>query len=356
MILVAPDSFKECLDAAHVSGILVDEFRRLRPDWEVTACPLSDGGEGFAGILTAALGGRRIPVRVTGPLGAPVQAFFGKAGETGIIEVASACGLALVPPERRDPLRTTTRGVGELLLAAAGAGCRELLVGLGGSATCDGGVGMMGVPGVAELRGRIALRAFCDVDNPFVGPAGAARVFGPQKGADAAAVELLEVRMREQAAVMFARTGVDVSALPGAGAAGGLAGALHACLGAELVPGIETLLGYLDFAALAAQADWIVTGEGSSDRQTLGGKVPMGVLRHAGGVPVALISGRIRDRERLSAAGFARLVEVSPPELPLPEALRPDIAGMNLRRAAADFVAGCARLTRSSGSPGGDRG
>ena len=341
MILVAPDSFKECLDAAHVSGILVDEFRRLRPDWEVVSCPLSDGGEGFAGILTAALGGRRIPVTVTGPLGTPVQAFFGKAGETGIIEVAAACGLALVPPGLRNPLRTTTRGVGELLLAAAAAGCRELLVGLGGSATCDGGAGMMEVPGVAALRGRIALRAFCDVDNPFVGPTGAARVFGPQKGADAAAVELLEARMQERAAVMLAGTGVDVSALPGAGAAGGLAGALHACLGAELVSGIETLLGYLDFARLAAGADWIVTGEGSSDRQTLDGKVPLGVLRHAGGTPVALFSGRIRDRERLSATGFARLVEVTPPEQPLPEALRPDIAEANLRRAAADFVAGC---------------
>ena len=132
-ILIAPDSYKECLPAARVAGILSDELRRLRPDWQVVTCPLSDGGEGFGEILTAALGGERIPVSVTGPLGEPVQAFFGKAGETAVVETAAACGLSLVPPERRNPLKTTTRGVGELLLAAAQAGCREILVGVAGA-------------------------------------------------------------------------------------------------------------------------------------------------------------------------------------------------------------------------------
>ena len=337
-VLIAPDSFKECLPAPRVAGILAGEIRRLRPDWQVVACPLSDGGEGFARILTAALGGELLPLRVTGPLGEPVSAFFGRAGETGIVEVAAACGLALVPPERRDPWRATSRGVGELLLAAADAGCRDLLVGLGGSATCDGGAGMLSVPGIRALRGRVRIRAFCDVDNPFLGPEGAARIFAPQKGADAAMVERLEARMAAQAAAMHSETGVDVSALPGAGAAGGLAGALHACLGAEIVSGIGSLLDAVGFARLAAGADWILTGEGKSDRQTLSGKVPMGVLRRAGGIPVALLSGRICDGDLLQAAGFARLVEVSPPDLPLPEALRAEVAEVHLRRAAGAWL------------------
>ena len=339
-ILIAPDSYKECLPAARVAGILSDELRRLRPDWQVVTCPLSDGGEGFGEILTAALGGERIPVSVTGPLGEPVQAFFGKAGETAVVETAAACGLSLVPPERRNPLKTTTRGVGELLLAAAQAGCREILVGLGGSATCDGGEGMMSVPGLRALKGSVRIRAFCDVDNPFVGPAGAARVFGPQKGAGPADVERLEARMTQTAGRILAETGVDVACLPGAGAAGGLAGALHAWLGAALVPGIGTLLERVGFDRLAAGADRILTGEGKSDLQTLSGKVPAGVLRAAGGVPVVLFSGRIQDRAALLDAGFARLVEVSPPGLPLSEAIRPDMAEAYLRRAVRVWVSG----------------
>ncbi|MBQ9660117.1 MAG: glycerate kinase [Bacteroidales bacterium] len=337
-IIIAPDTFKECLPAGRVADILADELSRLRPGWTVAACPLSDGGEGFAGILTVALGGELRPLRVTGPLGEPVGAYFGRAGETGVIEVASACGLGLVPPGCRDPWAATSRGVGELLLAAASQGCRELLVGLGGSATCDGGAGMLSVPGIRTLCGRVRIRAFCDVDNPFVGPEGAARVFAPQKGADAAMVERLEVRMAAQAAAMLSETGTDVSALPGAGAAGGLAGALHACLGAEIVPGIDGLLDAVGFDRLAAGADWILTGEGRSDRQTLSGKVPFGVLRRARGVPVALLSGRLCDREMLQAAGFASLVEVTPPSAPLPDALRPEAAEANLRRAVADWL------------------
>ena len=338
-ILIAPDAFKECLSARRVSGILADEIRRMRPDWEVVSCPLSDGGEGFSEILTAALGGDCIPVTVTGPLGEPVSAFFGKAGETGVIEVASACGLALVPPERRDPLLATSRGVGELLLAAAASGCRELLVGLGGTATCDGGAGMMSVPGILGLKDRVRLQACCDVDVPFVGPRGAARVYAPQKGADAAAVERLEARMCAEAERILEATGLAVADLPGAGAAGGLGGALHAWLGAEIIPGIEAMLRAVRFDSLAAGADRILTGEGKSDRQTLSGKVPMGVLRHAGGVPVTLVSGRIRDPEALLEAGFASLEEVTPPDIPLSEAVRPAVAEALLRRAVRTWIA-----------------
>ena len=337
-IVLAPDSFKECLDAPSVSRILADEIRRLRPAWTVIECPLSDGGECFVDIVTTALEGARIPVRVSGPLGEPVDAFFGKAGETSVIDAASACGLSLVPLSFRNPWKATSRGVGELMVAAYRSGCRKLLVGLGGTATCDGGEGMMQAEGMEALRGNVSVDVLCDVDNPFVGPEGTARVFAPQKGADNAMVEQLEARMQRQALRILEATGTDVSGLPGAGAAGGLAGALAAWFGARLSPGIDTVLRYIGFESKAEGADWILTGEGCSDRQTLSGKVPTGVLRHAGNTPVALVSGRIRDREALLEAGFATLVEVTPLEQPLSEAVRPEVVEMNLRAAVERWL------------------
>jgi glycerate kinase len=270
-----------------------------------------------------------------------VEAAFGVAGELGILDVASACGLALIPPERRNPLYTTTRGVGELILAALGEGCRHIVVGLGGSATCDGGEGMLSVPGLRSAASGVRLTVLCDVDTPFIGPSGAARVFGPQKGASPSDVEALEQRMTNVAARLRADTGVDVRSVPGAGAAGGLGGAFLACFGAELVSGVEEVLRLTGFDQAIAGADLIVTGEGRSDRQTLAGKVPYGVLQHASGnagIPVALLSGRIEDPSALLEAGFRHLVAVSPPDLPLAEALCPSVAAANLRRAATRLL------------------
>ena len=346
-IVVAPDSFKECLPARQVASVLASAFRELIPDGEVVECPLADGGEGTAAILTAALGGRMCTATVTGPLGEPVEASFGVAGETGILEVATACGLALVPPARRNPLQTTTRGVGELILAALGEGCRHIVVGLGGSATCDGGEGMLSVPGLRSAASGVRFTVLCDVDTPFVGPVGAARIFGPQKGASPSDVEVLEQRMTNLAARLRADTGVDVRSVPGAGAAGGLGGAFLACFGAQLVPGVEEVLRLTGFDQAVTGADWIVTGEGRSDRQTLAGKVPYGVLKHAScapgpagtvGIPVALLSGCIQDPSALLEAGFRHLVAVTPEDMPLAEALRPSVAAANLRLAAARLM------------------
>jgi len=328
--VVAPDSFKECLDAPEVASTLAGVIRCRFPEWEVVECPLSDGGEGFASILTDALGGSRVPVTVSGPLGEPVDAFFGKVGDLGIVDAASACGLALVPAGKRNPLLTTTRGVGELLVAACRGGCRRLIVGLGGSSTCDGGEGMLSVDGIRDLP--VPIEVLCDVRNPFVGSDGAARVFGPQKGADPAMVEVLERRMQGRAEAIRRETGIDVSSIPGAGAAGGLAGAMMACLGARLVPGIDTLLDLLRFDRLVADADLVITGEGRSDRQTLSGKVPSGVLRRSAGHPVYLLSGQVQDADLLRAAGFSHVMAVTPPGQPLPEALKPETARENLRR------------------------
>ena len=337
-IVIAPDSFKECLSAPRVAAVLADEIRLVRPGWEVVECPLSDGGEGFAEIVTAALGGRMEAVTVTGPMGTPVRARFGVADGTGIIEAASACGLSQVPPSRRNPMVATSRGVGELMLAAFQSGCRDLVIGLGGTAACDGGEGMLSVPEIRSLRGKVKVRALCDVDNPFVGPFGAARVFAPQKGADAEMVEMLETRMLALARQMAEETGTDVSVMPGAGAAGGIAGALAAYFGAVPESGIDAVLQGVGFPSKTAGADWIVTGEGRSDRQTLSGKVPQGILRHKREARVALLSGQVCDAEVLLPAGFDYVAAVTPEDMPLAEALQPDVAERLLRLSVRRFL------------------
>ena len=334
-IVIAPDSFKECLTADEVASAIASGISAACPGAEVVRLPLSDGGEGMTAILAGRFGGEVVSEEVTGPLGETVMASYGRIGGTAIMDVASACGLQLVPPEKRNPLIATSRGVGELIAAAVRGGCNELIIGLGGSATCDGGEGMMTVPGLRDLASGAKIKAFCDVDNPFLGPDGAARVFAPQKGADPQMVEELERRMEECAGRMLAETGVDVSRMPRTGAAGGLGGALHAYLGAELLSGIDGVLDMVGFDSEIADADFIITGEGSSDLQTLSGKVPMGVFRRSGGIPVYLISGRIRDRSDLKAAGFAGLIQASSDDLPTSEAIKPTVARENLHSAAA---------------------
>ncbi len=337
-IVVAPDSFKECLDAGEVASAIAEGIFSVSPDAEVRLIPLSDGGEGMTEILAESLGGELVPAKVTGPMGETVEAWFGRVGNTAILDVASACGLTLVPKERRKPLIATSRGVGELIVAAKNSGCEELLIGLGGSATCDGGEGMMSVPGLRDIASGVKIKVLCDVDNPFLGIRGAARVFGPQKGADPQMVEMLEKRLELQAERILSQTGVDVSMMPGAGAAGGLGGALHAYLGAELVPGIETVLDIVGFDKEIVDADLIITGEGTSDLQTLSGKVPIGVLRRSKGIPVILVSGRVKDRESLLAAGFAAAVQVTPEGIPTSEAIKPEIAKANLRLATSRLL------------------
>ena len=339
-ILLAPDSYKECLSSAQVAAAMASGIRAVLPSCEILSCPLADGGEGTVEVLVRALGGSLLSKDVTGPLGTPVQAVWGKAGETAFIEVAAACGLQLVPPERRNPLLTGTRGVGELLLEALEQGCRRIYVGLGGSATCDGGAGMMEVPSLAEKAKRADIRVLCDVDTPFVGENGAARVFGPQKGASPEQVEELEDRMVARARQILRETGIDVADLPGAGAAGGLGGALHACLGARLVPGIQGIMELCGFDRLLEGVSLVITGEGSSDRQTPAGKGPFGVLRRCGDIPVALVSGAVVDRDILKEAGFRDMIQATPAGMPLEEALRPAGAINNIRQGVIRLLTG----------------
>lgn len=312
-------------------------LRERHPDWEIVELPLADGGEGTLEALLPALGGHLTEAVVQDPLGRPIRAKIGLSDQTAIVEVAEACGLKLLTPGERNPLIASTYGVGQLLLAAREAGARHLLIGLGGTATCDGGMGMLQVPGLRKALQGCTLELLCDVDNPFVGPNGAARIFAPQKGASPADVEVLENRLLKYADQLLRTTGVDVRDLPGAGAAGGLGGALMACFSAQNVSGIGRILELLHFQTLLEGTDLIVSGEGKSDSQTLMGKVPCGVLRAANGVPVVLASGRIENGEDLLKAGFSRLIEISPCGMSLEEAVKPDVAARNILHAMASI-------------------
>lgn len=329
-ILIAPDSYKECLPAREVTAAMAEGVFEAYPSAEVIQLPLADGGEGTLEVLAPALGAKMTEVLVADALGRPVKAHIGIHGTTGIIEAAQACGLGLLASSERNPLLTTTRGVGDMILAAVEAGCTHLLIGLGGSATCDGGAGMLSVPGAKDALRKVSIEILCDVENPFVGPMGAARVFAPQKGASASDVEVLEKQLRALASQYEAETGVDVSLMKGAGAAGGLGGALMAYSGATMTSGVEKVLSLLDFDDLAKDADLIITGEGRSDAQTLSGKVPVGVLRHAHGVPVLLVSGAVFDADELLEAGFSGIYAVSPAGMPLEEAILPEVARRNI--------------------------
>lgn len=331
-ILVAPDSFKECLTAREAAAAMAAAARECWPGAEVIEMPLADGGEGTLDALAGPMKARLETVPVQDPLGREVMAQLGIVEDIAIIEVAQACGLQLLKPEERNPLKASSYGVGEQLMAAYAKGCRHFIVGLGGSAICDGGKGMLEVPGLPSLKD-LTVELLCDVDAPFVGPKGAARVFAPQKGASLEDVEILEGRMTEWARQMKAQTGVDVSDMPGAGAAGGLGGAFMAYWGACRVSGIDRILELVGFENAAQGADLILTGEGKSDIQTLMGKVPYGVLQKAKGTPVALLSGRIENSPELLRAGFHQVIEVTPRSLPLSEALKPEVAKGLLREA-----------------------
>lgn len=331
-IVIAPDSFKECMSSRQVAAAIATAVKQRWPQAQIVELPLADGGEGTLDILAEALDARIVTASVHDPLGRLVQARYAIAGETAIVEVAQAVGLSLLTPQERNPLTASSQGLGELLLAAYENGARHYIIGLGGTATCDGGAGMLSIPGIEVLRGA-SFELLCDVDAPFFGPRGAARVFAMQKGARQEDVEVLENRMKEQAARLMDQTGVDVSHSPGAGAAGGLAGALMARFGARICSGIERVLELVRFQEAIQDANLIITGEGKSDAQTLMGKVPMGVLQQAGGVPVALLSGRIEDRTALERAGFGPILEVSPRSLPLSDSLNPQNASKNLMQA-----------------------
>ncbi len=299
-IVVAPNAFKETFSPLEAARLIARGIRRALPA-RIRIIPLADGGDGTIEALRAALGGRLVRVRVTGPLGDPVHAVYLRSGRTAVIEMAEASGLKLVPPEKRRPLRTTSRGTGELVAHAFRHGARSVLLGVGGSATVDGGAGALSVLTPAMAR---RVTVLCDVDNPLLGRRGAAPVFGPQKGATPAMVRKLRSRLRGWAAFLKGLTGVDVRWMRGAGAAGGLAGGF-AAFGARLEKGADFIL---RAAGFPRPCDFVVTGEGRIDRTSLGGKVVGTVLRTSP-APVVLVCGRcdlplpaFETRDRSAAA------------------------------------------------------
>jgi glycerate kinase len=322
-IVIAPDSYKESLTALEVAIEIEAGFRAVFPDAEYIKLPMADGGEGTVAAMVAATGGTLVEVYITGPLGEPVKACYGLTGDrkTAIIEMAAASGLALVAPDLRNPLKTTTRGTGELIKAALDAGISHLIIGIGGSATNDGGVGMLQALGVRLLDqagreigfggGQLAnldridissmdtrleackIEAACDVNNPLTGPKGASAIFGPQKGATPEMVSQLDASLARYADLISRDLGVQVDTVPGAGAAGGMGAALLAFFGAQLRPGIEIIIEAVGLEAHVRNADLVITGEGRIDSQTILGKTPIGVARMAKryGKPVIGIAG-----------------------------------------------------------------
>ncbi len=310
-IVIAPDSYKESLSATEVAQAIEKGFREIFPDAEYVSVPVADGGEGTVEAMVAATNGTMQHAVVTGPLGESVNACWGISGDgvTAFIEMAAASGLALVPPGQRNPLITTSRGTGELILAALDKGARNIIIGIGGSATNDGGAGMVQALGakltdangteighgggslmalnnidISLLDPRLktcAIRVACDVSNPLIGEQGASRIFGPQKGATEANITELDNNLSHYADVINTALRIEVKNVPGAGAAGGMGAALMAFLGAELKSGIEIVTQALNLEEHIHDCTWVVTGEGRLDSQSIHGKVPVGVARVA---------------------------------------------------------------------------
>lgn len=334
-IVIASDSYKGCLSSRDVALTVQGALRKVNPSFETVPLCVADGGEGTVEAMVDALGGETVSDSVSDPLGRPVKAEYGIADDLAIIESAAACGLTLLSSEERNPLLTSTRGLGELILAAIRRGCKRFIIGLGGSATNDGGMGMISVPGILDSAAGMEFTVACDVDTPFIGPNGASRTFAPQKGASAADVEILEERMKLYSEKILLETGVDVSDMPGAGAAGGLGGAFRAYFGAALKPGVDMVMDAIGFDRKIRGADLVITGEGCSDFQTVKGKTAFGVLQRAKrlGIPVILLSGALKDEDILREAGFSRLERVSQEGLAPEYAMRPEVTKENIEKA-----------------------
>jgi glycerate 2-kinase len=343
-VVIAPNAFKGTLTAPQAAAAIALGVREVFPEAEIVEIPVADGGDGTMEALVAANRGEYRRARVEGPLGDPVEARFGliDSGSTAVVELATASGLILIPPERRDPRRASTYGFGQLLQAALDAGPSRVIAGIGGSATNDGGAGMAQALGyrLLDAAGRelergggplarleridtysvdrrwrgVRVKVACDVTNPLTGPEGASAVYGPQKGADPEAVRELDAALARLAAVVERDLGKRVADIPGAGAAGGTGAGLVAFLDAELVPGAPLVVEAAGFDVHLKGADLVITGEGRVDEQTAYGKAPGEVAKraHAAGVPVLLLAGSKGEGwEAMKALGVDSVVTLN---------------------------------------------
>ena len=369
-ITIAVDSFKGSLSSREVADAFEEGFKSQFPKCEVVKVSIADGGEGTVDALVETLNGELVKTLVADPLGRTISAQYGiiDDGRTAVMEMSAASGLPLIAPTERNPLRTSTYGTGEMIVDAIRRGCRKFLVGIGGSATNDGGTGMLRALGFrffdtkgneligggeileridqidnSTARTELADCEFivaCDVTNPLYGPEGAAYVFAPQKGADAAMVERLDQGLRSYARAIERFNGVQVDAIAGAGAAGGLGGGFKALLGARLEPGIDMVLNAMQFSKIIAGSDLVITGEGRIDRQTTMGKAPSGVLREATaqGIPTIAIGGAVQPCKELEQSGFAAVLPIVAGPVALEVAMQRDTAIENVRRTATQIA------------------
>ena len=365
--VLIPDSFKGTLSSLQICSIVAEELRAADPEAEIVSIPVADGGEGTVTAMLEAVGGRRIEVSCHGPFMEEIQSFYGILPDgTAVIEMAAAAGLPLVG-ERLYPDLTTTYGVGELIADALGRGVRKIVIGLGGSATNDGGCGAAAALGIRFLKANgvpfiptggtlheietidlsdvdpilkeTGIVTMCDIDNPLCGPMGASAVFGPQKGAGPELVKKLDDGLRHLAEVVNRDLGIDILEIPGGGAAGGMGAGTVAFFGSTLQMGIETVLDVTNFDEKAADADLIFTGEGKLDSQSLRGKVVIGVARRAKklGVPVAaLVGASERDIAGAYEAGVSGVFPINPEPKPFAE-VRGESA-KNLRFTARNLI------------------
>ncbi len=353
-ILVAPQAFKGSLDATEVAQAIARGVRHVIPTAEVKVLPVADGGEGTVRAMVQASGGHTVTTRVMGPLERPVNATWGVlgGGEVGVIEMAAASGLPLIRRDERNPMRTTTYGTGELIRHALDLGMRQLIIGIGGSATNDGGAGMATALGVrfldeagqqlplggaalarlhridtTQLDSRVAdvrIEVACDVNNPLTGPTGASHIYGPQKGADARMVHELDSALERFATIVARDVGVSVRDIPGAGAAGGLGAGLIGFLGAELKSGVDIVFTAIHLDRHLQDSDLVLTGEGRIDRQDLFGKAPMAVAQraHALGIPtIAIVGSTGRDYHVVFDHGLDAVIGTVNRPMPLDRAV-----------------------------------
>ena len=349
-IIIACDSYKGCLTSKEVNDAMASGVNAP----EVITLEMSDGGEGMLDAFLSAMGGERVMMHAHDALMRWIDAAYGivkikkngviagfqEGDEMAIIEIAQAAGLALIEPEQRNPMKATSWGVGEIVMNAYHRGIRKFIVGLGGSATSDCGIGMLKAMGDdwKKIRKDCSFVLASDVTNPLCGTQGAAHVFAPQKGADAKMVEMLDKRAEKFAEVSAKHFGFDKSQTPGAGAAGGLGYAFLQYFDAEFQPGAELLLQAVGFDELLKDSDLVITGEGHSDKQTLMGKLPQRILEHSKGKRVWLVSGGISDEQVLLDAGFDRVMAVTPKEMPLQEAMKPEVAVENITTTIREII------------------
>lgn len=372
-IVIVSDSFKGSLTSAEVAQTIAETIHKLHPAAETISLPVGDGGEGTADALIKSLHGEYTECIVADPIGRPILSHYGIADIAGIktvlIDMASASGLILLSDNERNPMYTSTYGTGRMILDAYQKGGRDFIIGLGGSATCDAGIGMLSalgfkffdkknciLPPVGASLDKIfqidsssaypliqesRFTIISDVSNPLYGKEGAARVFAPQKGATSQDVLLLDEGLRNFAHVCAKFIGKDYSQNSGTGAAGGLGFAFNAFLNAEIKPGTDTVLDLIDFDRILDGADLVITGEGKIDAQTLYGKLPMGVYQRAKAqrIPVIVLAGRVEDEECLLAAGFSAIHAITPEDMPLSVAMRPDVGRRNIAAAIPQIFA-----------------